>query len=190
MSMLTFTLRFIEADLCLQIFNAVFLGSTYKGKAASDLCINVLFSRVQPPASASLLFHDTCLSCGLGVLRDSRCKPFCAHTLLCEPSLEQVLREALRQYEKQARIFVAARQSRPEHNRHVSAQVTKMVIEKRKEWSKLTSLNDLTLAVCSILYDDDSSHFKRHFLQFAVEGREHEPSIASTETSEDSEDTD
>ena len=112
---------------------------------------------------------------------------------MCEPSLEQVLREALRQYEKQARIFAAARQSRPEHNRHVAAQVTKMVTEKRKEWSKLTSLNDLTLAVCSILYDDDddSNQFKRHFLQFAV-GREREPSIASTETSEDSdsEDTD
>ena len=71
-----------------------------------------------------------------------------------------------------------------------SAQVTKMVIEKRKEWSKLTSLNDLTLAVCSILDDNDSGQFKRHFLQFAVEGREPEPSIASTETSEDSEDTD
>ena len=109
---------------------------------------------------------------------------------MCEPSLEQVLREALRQYEKQARIFVAVKQSRPEHNRHVAAQVTKMVIEKRKEWSKLTSLNDLTLAVCSIFDDNDSGQFKRHFLQFAVEGREREPSIASTETSEDSEDTD
>ena len=109
-----------------------------------------------------------------------------------EPSLEQVLQEALRQYEKQARIYAAARQSRPERNRHVAAQVTKMVTEKRKEWSKLTSLNDLTLAVCDILYDDDdgrTNQFKRHFLQFAVEGRERELSIGSTETSEESEDS-
>ena len=109
-----------------------------------------------------------------------------------EPSLERVLQEALRQYEKQARIYAAARQSRPERNRHVAAQATKMVIEKRKEWSKLTSLNDLTLAVCSILYDDDNgrtNQFKRNFLKFAVEGREREPSIGSSETSEESEES-
>ena len=106
---------------------------------------------------------------------------------MTEPSLEQVLREALRQYEKQARPFVAAKQSRPERNRHVAAQVTKMVTEKRKEWSNLRSLNDLTLAMCSVLDDNDSGRFKSHFLQFAVEGREREPSFASSESSEDSE---
>ena len=69
---------------------------------------------------------------------------------MTEPSLDQVLREALRQYEKLVRPCVAAKQSRSERNRHVSAQVTKMVAEKRKEWSTIASLNDLTLAVCSI----------------------------------------
>ena len=109
---------------------------------------------------------------------------------MTEPSLEQVLREALRQYEKQARPFVAANKSRPERNRPVAAQVTKMVIEKRKEWSNLTSLDDLTLAVCSVLDENDSGRFKSHFLKFAVEGRKCEPSIASSETSEDSEEMD
>ena len=110
-----------------------------------------------------------------------------------EPTLERVLQEALRQYEKQARVYAPAKQCRPESNRRVAAQTTKMVSEKRKEWSKLTSLNDLTLAVCSILYDEDdgrTNQFKRNFLKFAVEGRDPEPSIGSTETSEESEESD
>ena len=51
---------------------------------------------------------------------------------MTEPSVEQVLREALRQYEKQTRPYVAAKQARSEHNRHVPAQVTKMVPEKQR----------------------------------------------------------
>ena len=109
---------------------------------------------------------------------------------MTEPSVEQVLREALRQYEKQIRPFAAAKQSRSERNRHVSAQVTKMVTEKRKEWSTIASLNDLTLAVCSVLDDNDDGRSKSNFLKFAVEGCDREPSIASSESSEDPEQTD
>ena len=134
-------------------------------------------------AASSLLSHDTCMFCDPSVLNNSRHKFLFCHTRMGEPSLEQVLQEALRQYEKQARIYAAARQSRPEHNRHVAAQVTKMVIEKRREWSKLTSLNDLTLArrlqfapscMTTMMVELISSNV---ILKFAVEGREREPSI-------------
>ena len=70
---------------------------------------------------------------------------------MTEPSVEQVFREALRQCQKQTHPYVAAKQARSEHNRYVSAQVTKMVPEKRKEWSTIGSLNDLTLAIVQFL---------------------------------------
>ena len=101
---------------------------------------------------------------------------------MSEHSLEQILCEALRQYEKQIRPFVAEKQGRTERNRHVSAQVTKMVTERRKEWSALTSFNDLTRAVCSVLDDYDGGPFKTNFLKFAVEGLERVPSTPSSES--------
>ena len=97
-------------------------------------------------------------------------------------SLEQILREALRLYEKQIRPFVAEKQNRTERNRRVSAQVTKMVTERRKEWSALTSFNDLTRAVCSVLDDNDGGLFQANFLKFAVEGLECQPSTPSPES--------
>ena len=99
-----------------------------------------------------------------------------------ERSLEQVLREVLRLYEKQIRPFVAEKQNCSEKSRHVSAQVTKMVTERRKEWSAFTSLNDLTRAVCSVLDDYDGAPYKTNFLKFAVEGLEREPSTHSSES--------
>ena len=101
---------------------------------------------------------------------------------MSEHSLEQILCEALRQYEKQIRPFVVEKQSRTERNRHVSAQVTKMVTERRKEWSAFTSLNDLTRAVCSVLDDYDGAPFKTNFLKLAVEGSERVPSTPSSES--------
>ena len=101
---------------------------------------------------------------------------------MSEHSLEQILCEALRQYEKQIRPLVAEKQSRTERNRHVSAQVTKMVTERQKEWSALTSLNDLTRAVCSVLDDYDGGPFKTNFLKFAVEALERVPSTPSSES--------
>ena len=106
---------------------------------------------------------------------------------MCEPTLEQVLREALRQYEKLVRPFIAAKQPRSQHNRHVAAQVTKIVTEKRKEWSSITTLNDLTLAVCSVLVNNEEGRFKSNFLEYAVEGYDREPSPASSDSTEDSE---
>ena len=117
-------------------------------------------------------------------------RPPCPHLSVApmfEPTVEQVLREGLRQYEKQIRPFVAAKQSRSQHNRHVSAQVTKMVTEKQKGWSTITTLNDLTLAVCSVLQNNEDGPFRSNFLEFAVEGRDRDLSPASSESSEDSE---
>ena len=99
-------------------------------------------------------------------------------------SLDQVIREALRQYERQTRPLIA-KQNRPERNKHVSAQVTKMTTEREREWSKLGSLNDLTRSVCSVL----NGSYKSDFLQFAVEGLERTPSSPSTYSSEISEDS-
>ena len=62
-----------------------------------------------------------------------------------------------------------------------------MVTEKRKGWSTYTALNDLTLAVCSVLDDNEDGRFKSNFLELAVEGRDCEGSPASSESSEDSE---
>ena len=99
-----------------------------------------------------------------------------------ERSLEQVLSEALRLYDKQIRPFVAEKQNRTERNRHVAAQVTKMVTERRKEWSAFTTLNDLTRAVCSVLDDYEGGPCKTNFLKFAVEGLEREPSTPSSDS--------
>ena len=66
----------------------------------------------------------------------------------------------------------------------MSAQVIQTGAEKRKEWSTAT-LNNLTLAVCSVRHDNKDGRFKSNFLKFAVEGRDHEPSFVSSESLED-----
>ena len=62
-----------------------------------------------------------------------------------------------------------------------------MVTEKQKGWSTVAALNDLTLAVCSVLQNNEDGRFKSNFFEFAVEGRGRDLSPASSESSEDSE---
>ena len=130
MSMPTFILRFTEADLCLQTFNVMGSSSAREKEDRFDICAFICIHMHSPMCCLQLAFPWHMHFCDPSVLNFSRRKLLFCHTLMGEPSLEQVLPEALRQYEKQARIYAAARQSRPERNRHVAAQVTQMVIEK------------------------------------------------------------